>query len=108
MEQHRLPGKRLVLGTGKQRGLGTEPRWEKAQQQGGLLGGGDDGMYFMPLSEILETPTGVERWGFLISLKPNFSVKTFIELVKSFLPLSGPTEGWRRRLLDESHQQAVL
>lgn len=50
VEQHRLPGKRLVLGTGKQRGLGTEPRWEEAQQQGGLLSGGGDGMYFLTLS----------------------------------------------------------
>ena len=39
MEQHWVPGKWVVLGTGKQRGLGTEPRWEEAQQQGGLLVG---------------------------------------------------------------------
>lgn len=37
MEQHRLPGQQLVLGTGKQWGLGAEPHWEEAQQQGGLL-----------------------------------------------------------------------
>lgn len=39
MEHHRLPRKRLILGTGKQRGLGSEPHWEEAQQQGGSLMG---------------------------------------------------------------------
>lgn len=34
VEQHRLPGKQLILGTGKQWWLGTEPHWEEAQQQG--------------------------------------------------------------------------
>lgn len=34
VEQHRLPGKRLLLGTGQQWRLGTEPTGEEAQQQG--------------------------------------------------------------------------
>lgn len=37
VEQHRLPGKRFIVGTGEQWRVEPEPCWEEVQQQGELL-----------------------------------------------------------------------